>query len=240
MLADLDAAAAALRDAARSGRRRAVDLLRKRRSADRSRLRRRSGCGRRSSRPRARRRGSTRSAAPRATTRACVARSSSSRTTTRRRRQAARGAAAGAGRRARHAAGLRPHDRGGGHVRRDGRQPGHGHGFTPAPATWPPHADFHLSADALTFAELLAGVDHRIGRWRGPARFSRQSPQAGRAARAAGDVGQPQRRGPRRRGARALARLPDALLRRPPVVDQGRALHRSPRRSPASGPRPGT
>ena len=35
-----------------------------------------------------------------------------------------------------------------------------------------PHADFHLSADALTFAELLAGIDHRIGRWRGPARFS--------------------------------------------------------------------
>jgi hypothetical protein len=34
------------------------------------------------------------------------------------------------------------------------------------------HADFHLSADALTLAELLAGVDHRIGRWRGPARFS--------------------------------------------------------------------
>ena len=26
-------------------------------------------------------------------------------------------------------------------------------------------------ADALTLAELLAGVDHRIGRWRGPARF---------------------------------------------------------------------
>ena len=34
------------------------------------------------------------------------------------------------------------------------------------------HAEFHLSADALTLAELLAGVDHRIGRWRGPARFS--------------------------------------------------------------------
>src|SRR5215218_3043997 len=34
------------------------------------------------------------------------------------------------------------------------------------------HADFHLSADALTLAELLAGVDHRVGRWRGPARFS--------------------------------------------------------------------
>jgi hypothetical protein len=34
------------------------------------------------------------------------------------------------------------------------------------------HAEFHISADALTFAELLAGVDHRIGRWRGPARFS--------------------------------------------------------------------
>jgi hypothetical protein len=34
------------------------------------------------------------------------------------------------------------------------------------------HADFHLSADALTLAELLAGVGHRIGRWRGPARFS--------------------------------------------------------------------
>ena len=35
-----------------------------------------------------------------------------------------------------------------------------------------PHAEFHLSADPLTLAELLAGVDHRIGRWRGPARFS--------------------------------------------------------------------
>ena len=35
-----------------------------------------------------------------------------------------------------------------------------------------PHAEFHLSADALTLAELLAGVDHRIGRWRGPARFT--------------------------------------------------------------------
>ena len=87
-----------------------------------------------------------------------------------------------------------------------------------------PHAEFHLTADALTFAELLAGVDHRIGRWRGPALLG-QPPQAGRAARAAGDVGQPQRSGPRRRGARALARLPDALLRRPPVMDQGRALH---------------
>jgi hypothetical protein len=35
-----------------------------------------------------------------------------------------------------------------------------------------PHAEFHLSADALTLAELLAGVEHRIGRWRGPARFT--------------------------------------------------------------------
>jgi hypothetical protein len=32
--------------------------------------------------------------------------------------------------------------------------------------------DFHLTADALTLAELLAGVDHRIGRLRGPARFT--------------------------------------------------------------------
>jgi hypothetical protein len=32
--------------------------------------------------------------------------------------------------------------------------------------------DFHLSADALTLAELLAGVERRIGRLRGPARFS--------------------------------------------------------------------
>jgi hypothetical protein len=32
-------------------------------------------------------------------------------------------------------------------------------------------ADFHLTADALTLAELLAGVDHRIGRWRGDARI---------------------------------------------------------------------
>ncbi len=34
------------------------------------------------------------------------------------------------------------------------------------------HAEFHLAADALTLAELLAGVGHRVGRWRGRARFS--------------------------------------------------------------------
>jgi hypothetical protein len=33
------------------------------------------------------------------------------------------------------------------------------------------NAAFHLTADALTLAELLAGVDHRIGRFRGPARI---------------------------------------------------------------------
>ncbi|MEO8690370.1 MAG: hypothetical protein ABI611_19400, partial [Solirubrobacteraceae bacterium] len=33
-------------------------------------------------------------------------------------------------------------------------------------------AEFHLSADALTLAELIAGVPHRIGRFRGPARVS--------------------------------------------------------------------
>jgi hypothetical protein len=33
-------------------------------------------------------------------------------------------------------------------------------------------ADFHLRADALTLAELLAGVDRRIGRFFGAARFS--------------------------------------------------------------------
>jgi hypothetical protein len=33
-------------------------------------------------------------------------------------------------------------------------------------------AEFHLSADALTLAELIAGVPHRLGRFRGPARVS--------------------------------------------------------------------
>ena len=33
-------------------------------------------------------------------------------------------------------------------------------------------ADFHLSADALTLAELIAGVPHKLGRFRGPARVS--------------------------------------------------------------------
>jgi hypothetical protein len=33
-------------------------------------------------------------------------------------------------------------------------------------------AEFHLSADALTLAELMAGVPHRLGRFRGPARVS--------------------------------------------------------------------
>jgi hypothetical protein len=32
-------------------------------------------------------------------------------------------------------------------------------------------ADFHLTADALVLGELLAGVEHRIGRFIGPARF---------------------------------------------------------------------
>ena len=33
-------------------------------------------------------------------------------------------------------------------------------------------AEFHLAADALTLAELIAGVPHRIGRFRGAARVS--------------------------------------------------------------------
>ena len=33
-------------------------------------------------------------------------------------------------------------------------------------------AEFHLSADALTLAELIAGVPHKIGRFRGAARIS--------------------------------------------------------------------
>jgi hypothetical protein len=34
-----------------------------------------------------------------------------------------------------------------------------------------PQAEFHLSADPLILAELLAGVEHRIGRFFGPARI---------------------------------------------------------------------
>jgi hypothetical protein len=33
-------------------------------------------------------------------------------------------------------------------------------------------SEFHVSADALTLAELIAGVPHRLGRFRGPARVS--------------------------------------------------------------------
>jgi hypothetical protein len=33
-------------------------------------------------------------------------------------------------------------------------------------------AEFHLTADALTLAELIAGVPHKIGRWRGAAKVS--------------------------------------------------------------------
>jgi hypothetical protein len=51
------------------------------------------------------------------------------------------------------------------------------------------HADFHLRADALTLAELLAGVDHRIGRYSGRARLKG-----------------------RRRRAKALRALPQAQL----------------------------
>lgn len=51
------------------------------------------------------------------------------------------------------------------------------------------HASFELRSDPLTLAELLAGDEHRVGRFRGPARVSR-----------------------RRRRARVLAALPDARI----------------------------
>jgi hypothetical protein len=50
-------------------------------------------------------------------------------------------------------------------------------------------AEFHLSADALTLAELLAGVDRRVGRFFGAARYTG-----------------------RRRRLRALKKLPDTTL----------------------------
>ncbi|MEA2291789.1 MAG: hypothetical protein QOF17_809 [Solirubrobacteraceae bacterium] len=66
-------------------------------------------------------------------------------------------------------------------------------------------ADFHLRADALTLAELLAGVDHRVGRYGGRARIK------GRRRRARALRALPQARLTLAEAARAGARLEPAL-----------------------------
>jgi hypothetical protein len=76
-------------------------------------------------------------------------------------------------------------------------------------------AEFHLSADALTLAELIAGVPHRVGRFRGPARVS------GRKRRIKPLRGLPAARLSLAEAARAGARLdPSLVFRTFPYVIQ--------------------
>ena len=101
-------------------------------------------------------------------------------------------------------------------------------------------AEFHLSGDPLLLAELLAGVDHRIGRFFGPVRVR------GRKRRLKALRALPRRHGHACRGgtrgseARSRARVPH--VRRTRCIPRGRAgtTSRSPRRSPAISARRGT
>ena len=100
-------------------------------------------------------------------------------------------------------------------------------------------AEFHVSADALTLAELIAGVPHKLGRFRGPARVSgrKRRTKPLKAIRGAGIS--------LAEAARAGARLEPGLVFRtfPYVIHpRGRATRasRSPSRSSATRRRPGT
>ena len=82
-------------------------------------------------------------------------------------------------------------------------------------------AEFHLAADALTLAELIAGVPHRIGRFRGAARVS------GRKRRVKPLRAIPAARISLAEAARAGARLEPALVFRTfPYVIQRRVVAR--------------
>ena len=122
-----------------------------------------------------------------------------------------------------------------GHVRGHGRRAG-AHEVGPLRPRPRDQADFHLTADALTLAELLAGVPRRVGRCFGPARFRGSRAQPQRPARAAGDpltIAE---------AARAGAQIAPGLVYRAlsyavhPSLDPRASGSRSPRRSPATQP----
>ena len=96
-------------------------------------------------------------------------------------------------------------------------------------------AEFHLTADALTLAELIAGVPHKIGRFRGAARVSGRKRRV-KPLRAIPAARHLARRGrSRRRPARARPRLPHLPLRHPRRVVARPLVHGRPadRRRPA-------
>ena len=100
-------------------------------------------------------------------------------------------------------------------------------------------ADFHLTAAPLVLAELLAGVDHRVGRFFGPARDPR--PQAAAKALRALPTSATALAAAARAGACSspswcTGRSPTPSTRRGPAA----TASRSPRSSRATGRRPGT
>ena len=93
-------------------------------------------------------------------------------------------------------------------------------------------AEFHLTAEALTLAELIAGVPHKVGRFRGadPGHRPQAPPQA--APRHPRRPALARRGRSRRRAARAGARLPHVPLRHPGRLVARPPVHRRPERSP--------
>jgi hypothetical protein len=82
------------------------------------------------------------------------------------------------------------------------------------PARGRREAEFHLSADPLTLAELIAGVPHKIGRFRGAARVSGRKRRL-KPLKAIPGHAEPRRGRGRRRAARAGPHLPHVPLRDP-------------------------
>ncbi len=130
---------------------------------------------------------------------------------------------------ARRAARVRPHDprrrdlRG--QRRRRGRVRPHGR-RSRARAR---EAAFHVTADVVTLAELLAGVPRRMGRWFGPVRVKGRK-RGAEVVRdtLAGARARPRRGRPRGRRPRPRPRLPQLRLRDPTRLDEGPPLRRRP------------
>ena len=89
-------------------------------------------------------------------------------------------------------------------------------------------AAFHAAADALTLAELLAGVDKRMGRWLGPIKVHGRK-RGAEIVRDTLTAAQLDLTAAARQGADLDPDLVLPLrLRDPPLVDQGTPLHGRP------------
>ena len=89
-------------------------------------------------------------------------------------------------------------------------------------------AEFHLTADAVVLCELLAGVEHRIGRFFGPARVRGRKRRVKELRALAASTATRRRGRARRRAPGSRPRLPAARLRDPSDLDARARLHDRP------------